>query len=187
MPKIPHRPNHVSIYPERESKTIELKLRLPDFRALAKTCVAFANCAGGEIVIGVEDGSRKIVGVSESERDRLYDEFPSGLYDLVCPALVPHIYEKNSNGLCVMIVRIWPGDCMPYFIKSLGIPAGVFIRIGSASRPANEQTIEDLTREKRRISFDEDASGQSISILSRDRLRILHRGVFLQIRLSLQP
>jgi Predicted transcriptional regulator containing an HTH domain and an uncharacterized domain shared with the mammalian protein Schlafen len=160
-----------SVYPDRESKTLELKLRLPDFRSLAKTCVAFANCAGGEIVIGIEDGSRKIVGVSERERDRLYDEFPSSLYDLVSPSLIPHIYEKNINGKCVMMVRIWPGDCIPYFLKPLGIPAGVFIRVGSASRPANDQTIADLSRERHRISFDEEASGQSISVLSSDRLR----------------
>jgi ATP-dependent DNA helicase RecG len=171
MPKKLIRTVASSVYPDRESKTLELKLRLPDFRSIAKTCIAFANCAGGEIVIGVEDGSRKIVGVSESERDRLYDEFPSSLYDLASPPLIPHIYEKNINGKCVMMVRIWPGDCAPYFLKPLGIPAGIFIRIGSASRPANRQTIDDLSREKRRIGFDEEASGHPISILSSDRLR----------------
>jgi ATP-dependent DNA helicase RecG len=174
MPTLPRRSIHSSIYPERESKTLELKLRLPDFRALAKTCIAFANCSGGDIVIGVEDGTRKIVGVSEVERDRLYDEFPSSLYDLVNPPLAPHIYEKNIDGRCLMIVRIWPGDSVPYFVKSLGIPAGVFVRIGSSSRPANEQTIEDLSREKRRISFDEESSGQAVSILSQERLRAFY-------------
>jgi ATP-dependent DNA helicase RecG len=174
MQKKPRLQTHPSVYPERESKTLELKWRLPDFRALAKACVAFANCAGGEIVIGVKDVSREVVGVSENERDRLYDEFPSSVYDLVSPVLIPHIYEKSMNGLCVMIVKIWPGDCKPYFIKSLGIPVGVFIRIGSASRPANEQTIEDLTREKRRITFDEEASGNPMSVLSPDRLQIFY-------------
>jgi ATP-dependent DNA helicase RecG len=162
------------IYPERESKTLELKSRLPDFRSLAKTCIAFANCAGGEIVIGVEDGSRKVVGISDSERDRLYDAFPSSLYDLVSPSLIPHIYEKNINNKCVMIVKIWPGDCLPYFLKSLGTPAGVFIRIGSSSRPANDQTIEDLSRERKRIRFDEESSGHSKSVLSSDRLKTFY-------------
>jgi ATP-dependent DNA helicase RecG len=161
-------------YPERESKTVELKLRLPDFRSLAKTCIAFANCAGGEIIIGVEDGSRKIVGVSESERDRLYDEFPSSLYDLTSPSLIPHIYEKNIDGKRIMIVRIWPGDCAPYFLKPLGSPAGVFVRIGSASRPANKQTIEDLSREQRRIGFDEEPSGHPITVLASDRLHVFY-------------
>jgi len=72
MPKINSKIRETSAYPERESKTLELKSRLPEFRTLAKTCIAFANCSGGEIVIGVEDGSRKIIGVSDNDRDRLY-------------------------------------------------------------------------------------------------------------------
>jgi ATP-dependent DNA helicase RecG len=183
MSKTSYRPDRPLIYPERESKTLELKLRLPDFRTLAKTCVAFANGAGGEIVIGVKDGSREINGISESERDRLYDAFPSGLHDLVSPSIIPHLYEKNIDGRRVMMVRIWPGDCVPYFMKALGIPAGVFIRIGSVSRPANEQTIEDLSRENRRISFDEESSGQTISVLSHDRLQEFYRKDTSQRRL----
>jgi ATP-dependent DNA helicase RecG len=58
------------VYPERESKSIEFKSRLPLFRTLVKTCIVFTNCSGGEIVIGIEDGSRKIIGVSDKDRDR---------------------------------------------------------------------------------------------------------------------
>jgi ATP-dependent DNA helicase RecG len=163
-----------AVYPERESKTLEFKSRLPEFRSLAKTCVAFANGAGGEIAIGVEDGTRKIIGVSDHDRDRLYDEFPASLYDLASPSLIPHIYEKNMNGKCIMVVRIWPGDCMPYFLKPLGMPAGVFVRVGTASRPANDQTIADLSRERHRLGFDEEASGQPISVLSQEHLRKLY-------------
>lgn len=159
-----------SAYPNRESKILEFKSRLPDFRTLAKTCIAFANCSGGEIIVGVEDGTRNIIGVSDSNRNRLYDEFPSSLYDLVSPTLLPHIYEKNINDIVVMIIKIWPGDNTPYFLKSLGIPAGVFIRVGSSTRPANTQTIEDLHRERKRIGFDEESSGYPMSIFSKNRL-----------------
>ena len=83
--------NTTPIYPDRESKNLELKSCLPEFRVLAKTCIALAKSSGGEIIIGVEDGSRNVTGISESERDRLYDEFPSCLYDLASPPLLPHI------------------------------------------------------------------------------------------------
>lgn len=170
MPKISSKISETSVYPERESKTLEFKSRLPEFRTLAKTCIAFANCSGGEIVIGVEDGSRKIVGVSDNNRDRLYDEFPSSLYDCVSPPLIPHIYEKCIDNKVLMIIKIWPGDNTPYRLKSLGSPAGVFIRVGSSTRPANNQTIEDLNRERKRIGFDEEASGHSVPVLSKERL-----------------
>jgi ATP-dependent DNA helicase RecG len=159
-----------SVYPERESKTVELKSRLPEFRTLAKTCIAFANSSGGEIVIGVEDGSREIIGVSDNDRDRLYDEFPPCIYDLVSPLVIPHIYEKIIADKVLMIIKIWPGDQTPYYLKSLGNPAGVFIRVGSSTRPANDQTIEDLNRERKRIGFDEESSGHPLSTFSKERL-----------------
>lgn len=60
------------IYPERESKILEFKAQLPHLAHLVKTCVAFANNAGGKLIIGVEDGTRKIVGVDEVTRNRVY-------------------------------------------------------------------------------------------------------------------
>jgi ATP-dependent DNA helicase RecG len=158
------------VYPERESKNLEFKLKLPEFRTLVKTCIAFANCSGGEIIIGVEDGSRKIIGVSDKDRDRLYDEFPSSLYDAASPPLIPQIYEKSIADKVLMIIKIWPGDNTPYCLKSLGSPAGVFIRVGSSTRPANIQTIEDLQRDRKRIGYDEEISGHPISVLSEERL-----------------
>lgn len=55
----------MKIYPERESKSLEFKSRLPNFHSLVKTCIAFANGAGGKIIIGVEDESRKIIGIDD--------------------------------------------------------------------------------------------------------------------------
>ena len=43
------------IYPERESKSLEFKAQLPNFKDVIKTCVAFANSVGGELIIGIED------------------------------------------------------------------------------------------------------------------------------------
>ena len=47
-----------------EGKTLEFKRDLSSPKNILKTIVAFANTAGGCIVIGVEDGSREILGVS---------------------------------------------------------------------------------------------------------------------------
>ncbi len=43
-----------------ESKTIELKLQLPQHNQIVKTVVAFANTSGGKLVVGVND-DREIV------------------------------------------------------------------------------------------------------------------------------
>ena len=47
-------------YVERESKNLEFNSELPSFSKLIKTCIAFANGIGGDIVIGVEDQSQEI-------------------------------------------------------------------------------------------------------------------------------
>ena len=57
-------------YPDRESKILEFKEIIPEFKKLVQTCIAFANGAGGEIIIGVEDKTRSMVGITEKDRDR---------------------------------------------------------------------------------------------------------------------
>ncbi|MBL4774518.1 MAG: ATP-binding protein [Mariprofundus sp.] len=42
-----------------ESKTLELKRDLSSPKPILKTLVAFANSAGGTLIIGTNDGSRK--------------------------------------------------------------------------------------------------------------------------------
>ena len=61
------------IYGDRESRTLEFKSKLPEFSKLIKTCIAFANGVGGQIVIGVEDETRELIGVTDMDRDRLYE------------------------------------------------------------------------------------------------------------------
>lgn len=75
-----------------EGKTLEFKETLPGGESLARTAVAFSNMAGGKIIIGIEDRSRKLIGavnkpadqemIGELERQRQnisFDEQP--LYD----------------------------------------------------------------------------------------------------------
>ena len=46
-----------------EGKTLEFKRDLSSPRNILKTLVAFANTAGGRLLIGVEDASREVRGV----------------------------------------------------------------------------------------------------------------------------
>lgn len=51
----------------KESKLVELKENISNtnLNKIIQTCVAFANGAGGEIVIGLEDQTLVVKGVSE--------------------------------------------------------------------------------------------------------------------------
>ena len=48
-----------------EGKTLEFKRDLSSPDKVIRTIVAFANGAGGRILIGVTDGSRHVVGVTD--------------------------------------------------------------------------------------------------------------------------
>jgi predicted HTH transcriptional regulator len=104
----------------RESKTVELKQEIPQKNQLVKTCVAFANGAGGEIIIGVEDNTQKILGVSDKCRDKIFDSIANTIIDSVAPHLIPEIYEKNISGKRIIIIKIYPGNKPPYFIAREG-------------------------------------------------------------------
>ena len=51
-----------SLLTQAEGKTLEFKRDLSSPRPLLKTLVAFANTAGGRLVIGVDD-QRRVVGI----------------------------------------------------------------------------------------------------------------------------
>lgn len=159
---------------ERESKSLEFKTLVPKFPTLVKTCVAFANGIGGEIIIGVEDGTGKIVGVTENDREKIYEEFLDCLYDSTQPSLLAAIYEKSYGEKSVLIIKISPSSKKPCYIKSEGIPSGVYLRVGSHTRKATAEYIEDLMRETRRITFDEEPVFDKNIILSKDLLSSIY-------------
>ncbi len=164
-------------YPERESKSLEFKSALPNFYALIKTCVAFANGSGGKIIIGINDKSLEIIGVDNKTRDRVYDEFPNSLYDSTSPSLFAEIYEKNFGSVSVMIIEINYNGKKPVFIKTEGIPNGVYLRAGANTRKANLEYIEELMRENRRINFDEELVHAKTSVLSGELLKNVFKRV----------
>lgn len=56
-----------------EGKTLEFKRDLSSPRNILKTLVAFANTAGGRLLIGVEAGSRELLSIENplDEEERL--------------------------------------------------------------------------------------------------------------------
>lgn len=142
----------------RESKTIEIKETIPQKSQLIKTCVAFANGSGGEIIIGVEDSSHKIIGVSDQVRDKIFEDIANSIIDSIVPHLIPEIYEKNVDDKRIVIIKIYPGSKPPYFIASEGNKKGVYLRVGSSTKRATEDYIEDLYRQQKKTYFDESPS-----------------------------
>ena len=58
-----------------EGRRLEFKETIPKAQDLAKTIVAFANDAGGELYIGIKDEPREIVGVNQNMVLELEEQF----------------------------------------------------------------------------------------------------------------
>lgn len=136
-----------------ESKTLELKRQLPRHEQIAQTAVAFANTSGGKLIIGVDD-HRKIAGVAETDIFTLQDQITSIILDRCYPSLLPEIYTSNINGKLVLVVEIFRGNLMPYYLKAEGKNNGTYLRIGACNRKAELLQLVELERQRINQSFD---------------------------------
>jgi len=127
-----------------ESRRLEFKESFPKGEQVARTAVAFANGAGGKIVLGVKDSPRGIIGIAEDKLFALEERINSTIFDQCTPAIVPEIYLQSAAEKTLLVVEIFPGSNKPYYIKRRGKHKGTYIRVGSTNRKASQETIEAL-------------------------------------------
>ena len=138
-----------------ENKKLEFKEKLPSNEAIAKTVIAFSNTAGGKILIGVND-NKKTVGIDEDKVFEYEEKISSIISDLCYPMILPEIYVQNIDGKVILVVEVFRGSLLPYYLKNRGKLKGTFIRVGSTNRLADENTIFELTRQRHNKTFDEE-------------------------------
>ena len=136
-----------------EGRTLEFKASMPKNSDLAKTVVAFANDAGGEIIIGVDDRHRA-VGVPEEALPQIEEQLSNMIYDRCYPTVLPDISFLSAGGRSLVRVRVYRGSTPPYYLKSEGKVGGTYVRVGSNNRLADEELIGELERRRRNVSFD---------------------------------
>ena len=139
-----------------ESRTLEFKKELPqDSSKWIKSIVAFANGAGGKMLIGVSN-KREVVGISQDTdifalRDRISDT----IGQMFEPQIMFDIYQESVEDKVIVVVEVFPGNDTPYFIKSLGKENGTFIRLNATTRNADFTTLDELELRKKRRYYDE--------------------------------
>ncbi|MFZ4100106.1 MAG: ATP-binding protein [Chlamydiia bacterium] len=136
-----------------ESKTLEFKSDLSSLDPILKTIVAFANTAGGILVIGCSSEG-KLLGVSDIFKAE--EKLANAIADSIFPSMQPEIEICTVQNENILILRVayWKG---PFYLRKLGTPQGVYVRLGSTSRPAGPELVADMQRNFLRLSFDEEA------------------------------
>jgi len=135
-----------------EGKTLEFKENCKFLQHIVQTAVAFANTAGGSIVIGVRDRTKEVVGVKDplAEEERLANAFADGIRPLLIPDIQIHSWRDRE-----VIVVIIPHAIGPYYVRSEGSESGVYIRLGSTNRRAGPEMIGEIRLLARNTFFDE--------------------------------
>lgn len=137
-----------------EGKTLEFKARLGSPERFLKTVVAFSNTAGGSVLFGVEDRTRRVVGVADPLQ--LEARIANLVSDAVRPRLVPEIEIHPWRRSHLVAVHVFPSAAAPQYLKALGPEQGVFIRVGSTNRPADRAILDEIRRFATNRSFDEE-------------------------------
>ncbi|MFA5785862.1 MAG: helix-turn-helix domain-containing protein [Actinomycetota bacterium] len=143
----------LTLLKQPEGKTLEFKRDLSSPDGVLRTIVAFANTAGGIVLLGVEDETRRMVGIADplSTEERLANL----VSDSICPPVIPDIETLPWRRTHILAVRVYPSSTTPHYLRRPGPEAGVFIRVGSTNRRADPVLIEGLRRHARSESFDE--------------------------------
>lgn len=137
----------------QETETIELKLIVTE--GLIKEIVAFANCDGGIIYIGVSD-SGQVIGVPNPDSTAL--QISNMIRDSIKPDITMFVHYKTlkKEDKNIVEVSVKKGTHRPYYIAKKGLrPEGVYVRQGFSSVPATDTAIRQMIKETDGDSFEE--------------------------------
>lgn len=134
-----------------EGKTLEFKRDLPSIKPILKTLIAFANTAGGTLLIG-KDNDGTIIGIDDVFGAE--EKLANAIADSIYPPLMPEIEITSLDGKSIILIRVahWRG---PFYLKSQGPEEGVYVRLGSTNRVAGLEIIAELKRSLSNTSFDQ--------------------------------
>lgn len=135
-----------------ENKTTEFKREYVN--DIKNTIVAFANCDGGTLYIGVNDDGTAC-GVDDVDDTML--RVTNAIRDAVRPDITMFIECKNDimNEKPIVCITVQRGTARPYYLQGKGIrPEGVYVRQGASTVPATETAILNMIKETSGDSYE---------------------------------
>lgn len=133
------------------------KLRGPTQDDLADELAAFANSAGGVLLLGVEDKSRMIIGIEINKLDAVETVLREACEQSIRPSLAPVIERltlPDTAGMDQPVIRVEVKRSL--FVHQS--PGGYLQRVGSSKRPIPPDQLARLFQHRaqtRLIRFDE--------------------------------
>ena len=123
-----------------EGKTLEFKRDFSSPEGALKCLIAFANTAGGTLIVGIEDGTKHVRGLADVLGAE--EKIANLIADTILPRLVPEIEIVPWRKLNLIAIQVHPSNNRPHYLERLGPESGVFIRVGSTNRKADSYQIQ---------------------------------------------
>src|SRR4051794_14108131 len=136
-----------------ENSKVEFKLNASKVQGIVREVIAFANRTGGVIVVGVDDKTRKVVGVDDPQT--VEQQIAQAVYDSTVPSLVPDIVVTTdpTSGNQVVLVQVHHFQGPDPVMHTDG---SCYERMSSSSKKAGRERVEAMRIERRgRSSFDQ--------------------------------
>ena len=142
-------PNHKSFTVEFKSKWDASK----DGEFIKETLVAFANTAGGDLYIGVDDDGN-VVGLTDSPD--VEERLASAVRDNISPSLVGSVVTEllKIQGKVVLRVHVDAGLLKPYCLDPKDA-SGIYIRRRDTNSLASLDDITRMVRAQNPVPFEE--------------------------------
>ena len=138
-----------------EGKNIEFKREIPkDHKKFLKDIIAFSNCTGGKVILGIEDITNTVYGIGELNPFRLSDTISNMISDACTPQIDPIITVQTVEEKTVVVIDVVPGRFRPYYLKTVGKELSTYIRINGTSRVADARMLQELELEGQRLHYD---------------------------------
>ena len=137
-----------------EGPRLEFKENINSAEAIINTIIAFANGAGGKLVIGVNDKTRYIIGVADPHKSS--EALSNKIYDIIEPRVLPNIEVIPYRNTYLLVIEVYPSVLRPHFKRKEGKEKSTYLRLGSTTRLADETLLKAIERSTVTKYFDEE-------------------------------
>ena len=137
----------------QETEKVELKSIVQE--DIKKEILAFANCNGGTVYVGVSDHG-EILGLEDIDASTL--QISNMVRDSIKPDITMFIHYETleCDGKSIIAIHIQRGSHRPYYLSKKGLrPEGVYVRQGHSAVPASDTAIRQMIKETDGDSFEE--------------------------------
>jgi ATP-dependent DNA helicase RecG len=139
-----------SIVASGEGYNAEFKVSVPSkVRELTEEICAFANAAGGIVLIGVDDQNRILgVAIDNAKRSAIQNSIGD-----ITPSLHCNLSIVEVDGKSIGVIEVPSGPNKPYVLSG-----AIFVRIGPNSQKlTTAEQMRDFFQQSGKIYFDEGA------------------------------